>query len=145
MVQIAVLSSDERLFEVLRTTGLKASRIDATELAAYARLEEAPQVVLIDMRGRDQLPAGVAAFCRQHPGSGAVLVVSSLDPRIMLEAMRAGVNECVPEPLTPKALDEAIRRVLTNTTETPGQVFAFVGAKGGVGTTTLAVNTAAAL
>jgi pilus assembly protein CpaE len=38
-----------------------------------------------------------------------------------------------------------VRRVLTNTPVTSGQVFAFVGAKGGVGTTTLAVNTAAAL
>ena len=145
MVQIAVLSVDERLFEVLRTTGLRSGRIDATDLAGYSRAAEAPQVIVIDMRGRDQLPAGLAAFRRQHPGAGAVLVVASLDPRIMLDAMRAGVNECVSEPLTPKALGEAIRRVLTNTTEAPGQVFAFVGAKGGVGTSTMAVNTAAAL
>lgn len=145
MIQIAVLSSDERLVDMLRTSGLKASRIDATELAAYARATEVPQVLVIDMRGRDHLPAGLSAFRRQHSGAGAVLVVSSLDPRLMLEAMRAGVNECVSEPLTPKTLDEAVRRVLTNTTEAAGQVFSFVGAKGGVGTTTMAVNTAAAL
>jgi len=145
VIQIAILSADERLVEMLRTSGLKASRIDATELAAYARASEVPQVLVIDVRGRDQLPSGLSAFRRQHPGAGAVLVVSSLDPRLMLEAMRAGVNECVSEPLTPTALDEAVRRVLTNTTEAAGQVFAFVGAKGGVGTTTMAVNTAASL
>ena len=40
----------------------------------------------------------------------------------------------------------AVRRlVVGEQREPPGQVFAFVGAKGGVGTTTLAVNTAAAL
>jgi len=143
--QIAILTTDDRLVELLRTSGLKAGRIDATELAGYARASEAPQVLVVDARGRDQLPGGLSAFRRQHPSAGAVLVVSSLDPRLMLEAMRAGVTECVAEPLTAQALDEAVRRVLTNTTEAAGQVFAFVGAKGGVGTTTMAVNTAAAL
>jgi len=143
--QIAILTTDDRLVELLRTSGLKAGRIDATELAGYARASEAPQVLVVDARGRDQLPGGLSAFRRQHPSAGAVLVVSSLDPRLMLEAMRAGVTECVAEPLTSQALDEAVRRVLTNTTEAAGQVFAFVGAKGGVGTTTMAVNTAAAL
>jgi pilus assembly protein CpaE len=143
--QIAILTTDDRLVELLRTSGLKAGRIDATELAGYARASEAPQVLVVDARGREQLPGGLSAFRRQHPSAGAVLVVSSLDPRLMLEAMRAGVTECVAEPLTSQALDEAVRRVLTNTTEAAGQVFAFVGAKGGVGTTTMAVNTAAAL
>jgi len=143
--QIAILTTDDRLVELLRTSGLKAGRIDATELAAYARASEAPQVLVVDARGRDQLPGGLSAFRRQHPSAGAVLVVSALEPRLMLEAMRAGVTECVAEPLTSQALDEAVRRVLTNTTEAAGQVFAFVGAKGGVGTTTMAVNTAAAL
>ena len=145
MNQIAILTTDDRLVELLRTSGLKAGRIDATELAAYARASEAPQVLVVDARGRDQLPGGLSAFRRQHPSAGAVLVVSALEPRLMLEAMRAGVTECVAEPLTSQALDEAVRRVLTNTTEAAGQVFAFVGAKGGVGTTTMAVNTAAAL
>lgn len=145
MNQIAILTTDDRLVELLRASGLKAGRIDATELAAYARAAEAPQVLVVDARGRDQLPNGLSAFRRQHAGAGAVLVVSSLDPRLMLEAMRAGVTECVAEPLTPQVLDEAVRRVLTHTTEPAGQVFAFVGAKGGVGTTTMAVNTAAAL
>jgi pilus assembly protein CpaE len=64
----------------------------------------------------------------------------------MLEAMRAGVSECVAEPLSAKALDEAVRRVLTNVLpQAAGQVFAFIGAKGGVGASTIAVNTAATL
>ena len=145
MNQIAILTTDDRLVDLLRSSGLKAGRIDLTELAAMARSSEGPQVLVVDARGRDSLPGGLSAFRRQHPSAGAVLVVSSLDPRLMLEAMRAGVTECVAEPLTPQALDEAVRRVLTNTTEPAGQVFAFVGAKGGVGTTTMAVNTAAAL
>ena len=145
VIQIAVLTGDDRLVEMLRSSGLKAGRIDATEMAAYARADEVPQLLVVDVRGRDQLPAGLSVFRRQHSDVGVVMVVSSLDPRLMLEAMRAGVSECVTEPLTAQALDEAVRRLLTNTTEAAGQVFAFVGAKGGVGTTTMAVNTAAAL
>lgn len=146
MIQIAILTTDPRLDDMLRSSGLKSSRIEAAELAAYAHAAEAPQVVVIDVRGRDQLPAGLAAFRRQHPGAGLVLVVSTLDPRLMLEGMRAGVNECIPEPVAAKTLEDAVRRVLTNAAPQPaGQVFAFVGAKGGVGATTLAVNTAAAL
>jgi pilus assembly protein CpaE len=146
VTQIAVLSVDERLVEALRTSGLNATRIDQAALAAYSRENQAPQVLVVDVRGQDHLPPGLAAFRRQHPGAGAVLVVSSLDPRLMLEGMRAGVNECVTEPITAKALDEAVRRVLTSAIPEPaGQLFAFVGAKGGVGTSTLAVNTAAAL
>lgn len=146
MIQIVVLSTDERLLEGLRTSGLKAVRINPDELAEFSRSNGAPQVVVLDVRGRDHLPAGFAAFRREHPDAGAVLVLSSLDPKIMLEAMRAGVSECVPEPVTPKAVDEAVRRVLTSAAPEPaGQVFAFVGAKGGVGTSTIAVNMAAAL
>jgi len=144
--QIAILTSDERLVDMLRTSGLRVSGIDQAELARYARVTEAPQVLVVDARGVDQLPSGLPAFRRQHSGAGVVLVVSSLDPRLMLEAMRAGVTECVAEPLAAKALDEAVRRVLTNVLpHQTGQVFAFIGAKGGVGASTLAVNTAAAL
>jgi pilus assembly protein CpaE len=64
----------------------------------------------------------------------------------MLEAMRAGVNEFVTEPLTAKDLRSALdRMVAKQPLPDPGQVFAFVGGKGGVGTTTLAVNVAAVL
>jgi pilus assembly protein CpaE len=146
VTQVAVLSTDERLVDALRGTGLKASRIGPEDLATYSRAAQAPQVLVLDVRGHDHLPAALAAFRREHPDAGAVLVLSSLDPRIMLEGMRAGVSECVAEPVTAKALDEAVRRVLTSATPEPtGQVIAFVGAKGGVGTSTLAVNTAAGL
>jgi pilus assembly protein CpaE len=65
---------------------------------------------------------------------------------LMLEAMRAGVSEWVANPVTAADLVGAVERVSsTRAMGVQGQVFAFVGAKGGVGTTTLAVNVAAAL
>jgi pilus assembly protein CpaE len=74
------------------------------------------------------------------------LVLSKLDPAVMLEAMRAGVNECVIDPISLPDLQAALKRLIKNqTTTAAGEVFAIVGAKGGVGATTIAVNIAAAL
>jgi len=146
VTQVAVLSNDVRLEEALRTAGLRVGRLDAAGLAAFGRDASAPAALVVDVRGQHQLPAGLAAFRKQHAGTGIVLVASTLDPRLMLEAMRAGVNECLHEPVTAGTLEQAVRRVLVDALpEQIGQIFAFVGAKGGVGTTTLAVNTATTL
>jgi pilus assembly protein CpaE len=131
---------------MLRASGLKVERIDAIDFANYARSTEAPSAVVLDVRANHQLPAGLSEFHVRHPDASVVLVVATLDPRMMLEAMRAGVKECLAEPLTPQVVDEAVRRVLLGANPEPaGQLFAFVGAKGGVGTSTLAANTAVAL
>lgn len=145
MSQIAVLAADNSLLDLLRTSGLKAERFGMAELTSAGDDSKA-QLLVVDARRREKLPDGVAAFRRKHPETGIVVVLSALEPRLMLEAMRAGITECIAEPVTAQALDEAVRRVLTNAPPAAsGNVYAFVGAKGGVGTTTLAVNTAAAL
>lgn len=146
MTPIALLSPDARLEEALRSAGFRVARVNAESLGAASPSAASPAALLVDVRGHSQLPTGLSAFRKQWPGAGVVLVASTLDPRVMLEAMRAGVNECVQEPLTPEVLDRAIRRVIHGSQpEQSGQVFALVGAKGGVGTTTLSVNTAAML
>jgi len=57
------------------------------------------------------------------------------------------VSEWLAEPLKPSAVAAAIHRVVArhDTPSTMGKVYAFVGAKGGVGTTTLAANVLTAL
>ena len=146
MIHVAVISTDSRLEELLRGTGVKTSRIDRESLHATSSSTPAPAALIVDVRGQSQLPAALPAFRKQHANTSVILVASTLEPRLMLDAMRAGVNECVQEPVTADALEQAIRRVtLGNLPQQSGQVFAFVGAKGGVGGTTLAVNTAVTL
>ena len=145
MSQVLVMSDDPRLEESVRVAGLKVARVRPADLGQTGK-DRSPGALVLDARGQNQLPAGLGAFRKQHPGSGVVLVTSTLDPRLMLEAMRAGVTECVHEPITPEALLDAVRRVLVNAApDQLGQLMAFVGVKGGVGTTTLAVNTGIAL
>ena len=145
MSQVLVMSEDPRLEEGLRTAGMKVARVRPADLGQTAK-DRSPGALVLDARGQHQLPAGLSAFRKQHPATGVVLVTSTLDPRLMLEAMRAGVTECVHEPITAEALLDAVRRVLVNAPpDQLGQLMAFVGVKGGVGTTTLAVNTGIAL
>ena len=146
MIHVAVVSTDSRLEEALRGTGIKSTRLDRESLNAAPASASAPAALIVDVRGQGQLPAGLPAFRKHHANTPVILVASTLEPRLMLEAMRAGVNECLQEPLTAEALDEAIRRLIVDVApQQVGQVFGFVGAKGGIGTTTLAVNTAAML
>ena len=145
MIHVAIFSTDSRLDEGLRAAGFKATRLDRQSLGATST--PAPAALIVDVRGQSQLPGALATFRRQHPGTALVLVASTLDPHLLLEAMRLGVSECVHEPVTADALEQAVRRVVHSAQpqQQAGQVFAFVGAKGGLGTTTLTVNTAAML
>jgi pilus assembly protein CpaE len=105
-----------------------------------------PDALLIDVRRAVPVPPQLAMLKRQHPATNVVLLASTLDPALMLEGMRAGVTECIAEPLKQADVDAALTRLLgQGAADSGGPVFAFVGAKGGVGTTTTAVNVATAL
>ena len=146
MSQVSFVSNDERLPEIFKGCGLKATRLTEAEARTLGKTADAPAVLVLDVRPHHQLAPWVNDVQKKQPGLAIVVIVSTLDARFILEAMRAGIKECLPEPITPQSLDEAIRRlVVGEQRERAGQVVAFVGAKGGVGTTTLAVNTAAAL
>ena len=138
---------NRQLEELLHASGARtvALPLDALSgLAAQPPLQT--DVVIVDLRGRSAVPADIALIKRQHPLLAVVIVASSLDPVMMLETMRSGVTEFVTEPIAAADLAAAIDRVIAHQpARDPGQVVAFVGGKGGVGTTTLAVNVATAI
>jgi pilus assembly protein CpaE len=102
-----------------------------------------PDVVFLDVRDKNTVPPAIGMLRRQHPSTGVVIVAAALEPGLMLEAMRAGVTEFLTAPLTLPELQAAINRVTAQGAHgSKGQVFAFVGAKGGAGATTVAVNVA---
>lgn len=145
MSQVALVSTDLHVEELLRSSGLHVARVGWESWVDHVHRHQSAALVL-DVRGQGQLPPELAAYRRKHADTPIVLIASALEPRLMLDALRAGVNECVAEPLTAATLAEPIRHLLAQATGEPrGQLFAMVGAKGGVGTTTLAVNAAAVL
>jgi pilus assembly protein CpaE len=144
---VIIGAKDRELERLLGAINLRTRQLPAGELPTLAHAAaHQPDVLVIDLRGGQALPAAVTALKRQHPTTPVLLVTSSLEPAVVLEAMRAGVNECVAEPLQQAEIETAITRLLAHKQPvSAGQVFAFIGAKGGVGTTTVAVNVATEL
>jgi pilus assembly protein CpaE len=140
-------SRDRQLEELMQMCGLRVTLSKVEELATLAQPGASqPALVILDMRDRPTLPQTVGMLRRQHPSTGVVIVAASLEPALMLEAMRAGVTEFLSGPVTAPDLNAAVARVTTSTAPTTtGEVFSFLGAKGGVGTTTVATNVATAL
>jgi len=138
---------DRQLEELLRSQTTRIRSLPVADLLALAQpAASQPDVVILDVRESNTLPPTLATLKRQHPTTGVVIVAARMDPALMLEAMRAGVSEWLAEPLNVQELAAAIERVTSIRPATvQGQVFAFIGAKGGVGTTTIAVNVATAL
>ena len=142
-------STDRQLAGLVRSAGCTVvATVPMGDFGALTRTQSAsPDVLLVDLRGQTRLPTGLQAFKRQHSQVGVVIVAAQLDPMLMLEAMRAGLTDWVTDPLSVPDLRTAIDRAVGHTAPlaTSGKILAFLGAKGGVGTTTLAVNVAAVL
>ena len=144
---INLVSADPQLVQLVREGGVPCvvvSRDALNDMAAAGAKQ--PAVLIVDLRETPELPPALAQLKRHHPTTGVLLVAAKLDPALMLEAMRAGVQEFVTSPITVPELQAAIKRLVGNlATTTRGEIYAFIGAKGGVGATTVAVNTATSL
>ncbi len=140
-------SVDRQLDELLSAAGMKVRALEISALATLAGASaQQPDVIVLDLRADSRIPPELAAIRRQHPATGIVIAASAADPALLLQAMRAGVNELVSDPISQADLKQAITRVAAQRqTGESRKTFGFVGAKGGVGTTTVAVNVAAIL
>lgn len=139
--------SDRVLEEMVRTIGLRCALFSADQLISPTRAAgPMADVVLLDLREDPRLISVVAAIKRRYPSMPIAVVVKALTPELMLEAMRSGVTEAIAEPLTQAAVEAAVGRVLSQRLEpTENRVYAIIGAKGGTGATTIAVNLGEAL
>jgi pilus assembly protein CpaE len=102
---------------------------------------------LIIVDARSDLFRAMAAVERVRlasPSVAIVVIADEADPDLILQAMRAGANEFLTWPPAASALSEAIARAAVRRQSSTGPRQAtslvFFGAKGGSGTTTLAVN-----
>jgi len=140
-------SPDRDLVASLRDTGFTTAEASFSDVPVlHPAGSKGPDAFIFDVRGLAGLPRDVAALRKQFPGAGCVVVATTLDPTGMLEAMRLGITEWLAEPLQLADLDAALRRVSqVAVVSVNGKMAAVVGGKGGVGTTTVAVNLATAI
>jgi pilus assembly protein CpaE len=115
-----------------------------------------PDLVVVDIRS--DASSGMAAIERLRAGSGTLAIfaiASAAEPELILQAMRAGANEFFPwnaaegsqaAQATEESFHGAVRRTAARreaasaSAKPPCATHAFLGAKGGAGTTTVAVN-----
>lgn len=146
MLQVLLTGSlDEDVLTGLRKRQLQTVAIDLKDLNRFTG-GRAPDAIVIDTRSLGHLPPEIAGLRRQFPSAGLVILASALDPGQLRDAMRMGVNEWVAEPLDLDELVAAIDRVVKPLAAPAiGKIFAIVGAKGGLGSTTVAVNLATSM
>ena len=107
-----------------------------------------PDLVVVDGRGDAAFAIGRVEELRNGSPSAAIFMVTAEStPELILQSMRAGANEFRTWPVEPRALEDAIRRAAARRATLPGakpraSTMVFLGAKGGAGTTTIAMNCA---
>lgn len=89
--------------------------------------------------------------CSSRPSLTVMAYSAKVEPELLVRCMRAGAREFLSEPISPITVSEALVRAAVRRDEVrrqrkvSGKLLVFVGAKGGVGVTTVAVNFAVAV
>jgi pilus assembly protein CpaE len=124
---------------LLRSGAIPVSVADAREGAP-------PDLAIVDARA--DLSSALSSLERLRatvPGAGIFVVALTSEPDVILQAMRAGANEFFVWPPSEDTFHAAIRRAAARRETALGArpkatTLVFFGAKGGAGTTTVAVN-----
>lgn len=109
--------------------------------------EVVPDVVLLDLGGEPERHFAFAAHLHRLRPAVRIIALSQQqqpDPSLLLQAMRSGVQEFLAKPVDVQTLREALTR-FTEEKEAAGtraaeKLIVVMGAKGGVGATTIAAN-----
>jgi pilus assembly protein CpaE len=136
------------LLASLQQTGLVQSVLEWGLPAAQApdSADAVPDVVLVELARDPQASLAFAAQLYRIRPSVCIIACSTLQqpsPELLMQAMRSGVREFLPQPVDPLALRETLGRLLKERPleeSTAEKLIVIMGAKGGVGTTTVAVN-----
>src|SRR5215471_5152468 len=153
MLTAAIASSDltssAQLLAGLEQTGLVSTVVQWT--IPSERLpdsaEQMPDVVFLDLaREPEPFFAFANQLRRMRPTIKLIACSAAVPPQpsMLLEAMRSGVQDFLGKPVQTESLKDLLTRIAQelNAKEMPSQdkLIVIMGAKGGVGTTTVAVN-----
>ena len=162
MTKILVIDDDQNVQRLLRVT-LKQEGFEvvvAGDGVEGLRLWEAesPALILLDVNLPKQDGYQVATKIRETEGTGShipiIMLTAEKDVTQKVRGLRAGADDYLVKPFHQAELLARMKSLLarfaagavTGLGKPPlGKVLAFYGAKGGVGTTTIAINTAIAL
>ena len=111
-----------------------------------------PRIVILDLpESYEDALTAAGSFKMDSPDIALFLLSNSLDPQVLLRAIRAGAQEVLKKPLDRVLLQEAVERVSrSGAARSAGEtrarsIIAVFGPKGGVGASTIAANLAVSL
>lgn len=156
-IKVSAICSSEATLAALnvpdpaRTGVVFATHTGSAQTLASVLHRDQPDVVLLDFPLADeQAIEQIEAALIKAPGTHLVLVSPDRSVEFLMRAMRAGVREVLPAPMSPMTVQQAVEhaqghRSISNRHQLVGQVIALMPAKGGAGATFLATNLAYAL
>jgi pilus assembly protein CpaE len=148
MAQLAglIVSHDDEfkkhLGRTLRSGAIPISVVDDR----VARDISSTDLILVDIRGdASSAMASIERLRGAAPGAAIFVIALDTDSNLILQSMRAGANEFFTWPPEDEAFHGAVRRIAARRETAQGArpaatTLVFFGAKGGAGTTTIAVN-----
>ncbi len=118
-------------------------------LYKHAKGASSPNVIILELDENN--PPNTFSYVRSTLSSDSkteiFLTARRTDPQVMLEAFRIGVKEFLPQPINRHEVEDALARFLSRynvghpwTGRRTGKVISVIGAKGGVGASTVTVN-----
>jgi len=144
---VGLIVSNDDIFKkhierLLRSGAIPVSVMDDRP----ARDGAPPDLVIVDTRGdASSAMPGIERLRASAPGAGIFAIAQAADPDVILQSMRAGANEFFTWPPDEETFHGAVRRTAARRETSQGArpsatTLVFFGAKGGAGTTTVAVN-----
>jgi pilus assembly protein CpaE len=120
------------------------------EITVSACSDLDPNILFLDdADGNENFFQKINTLRQELQNVGIFVISSNSSPEHIVKVMKAGADEYFMKPVSPQKIREAVARVqlklLDGGKKTAGKAFAFLGSKGGLGTSVLSVNTTSAL
>lgn len=121
---------------------------DLATATEYTAEVTAPKIMLVELSSSEQGASGIVALARNCPPDTVIIGIGDInDVELYRQLLEAGLSDYLVKPLNEAALNRALDRADRIVAGEPeesnlGKLVTVIGARGGVGASTIAVNTA---
>ncbi len=134
--------------EVVTETTEYASESNPSAFNRFVRTN--PDIIILEAQGLVKTTDALTVLRSRVPDAWLLALSEAKDPMVIIEAVRARAREFLPKPISEQALSQAIERFKAHKfrdkeVKEIGRVYWVTSGKGGVGTTTVAINLAASM
>ncbi len=151
--RFVALVADEVTREAASRAAVQLGWTDAVVRAgglakATRAIEQAPDVLLVDVAGEEEPDAALSELIRRcGPGTRVIAIGTVNDVTLFRRLAARGVADYLVKPVSSELLCDALRRTTRSASDAPDpnrrvRIHAFVGARGGVGVSTLVLGVA---